>query len=51
MNELKINDLGVKVEEATSLIVRGFLDVDIFGLPEELSMEIKKLVEKLAGGL
>ncbi len=33
---------GLSSEEATSAIIRGFLDVDIKGLPEHLSMEIKK---------
>jgi len=31
-------------DEATSLIIRGFMDVGILGLPEALSMEIKKIV-------
>ncbi len=32
-------------DEATSLIIRGFMDVGILGLPEALSMEIKKIVD------
>ncbi len=35
---------GLSSEEATSAIIRGFLDVEIKGLPEHLEMEIKKAV-------
>jgi len=31
--------------EATSLIVRGFMDVEIFGLPETLKEEIKRTID------
>jgi Fe-S cluster assembly scaffold protein SufB len=33
---------GLTAEEATAAIVRGFLDVDIKGLPEQLKDEIKR---------
>jgi uncharacterized protein len=36
---------GLNNEEATSAIIRGFLDVEIKGLPEHLKREIKKAVE------
>ncbi|MDD1753824.1 MAG: SufD family Fe-S cluster assembly protein, partial [Methanotrichaceae archaeon] len=37
---------GLKQEEATSVIVRGFLDVEIKGLPEELKQEIKNITQR-----
>jgi len=36
---------GLTDEEATAAIVRGFLDIEIKGLPERLRGEIKKAVE------
>jgi hypothetical protein len=36
---------GVSEEEATSLIVRGFMDVDVFGLPAPLRTEIKRIID------
>ena len=36
---------GVDADNATALIVRGFLDVDIEGLPEQLKAEMKKAIE------
>lgn len=42
---------GLSRDEATSVIVRGFLDVDIMGLPKELSREVKGLVSKMIEGL
>jgi len=36
---------GLSSEEATSAIIRGFLDVEIKGLPEHLKMEIKKAIK------
>ncbi len=35
---------GLSSEEATSAIIRGFLDVEIKGIPEHLKREIKKTV-------
>ena len=36
---------GLTREEATATIVRGFLRVDIEGLPEQLNKELKKAIE------
>jgi Fe-S cluster assembly scaffold protein SufB len=35
---------GLSSEEATSAIIKGFLDVEIKGIPEHLKREIKKAV-------
>ncbi len=35
---------GLSSEEATSAIIRGFLDVEIKGIPERLKREIKKSI-------
>ena len=32
-------------DQAVSLIIRGFMDVSILGLPEALNAEIKRIVE------
>ena len=37
---------GLSSDEATSVIVRGFLDVEIKGLPEDLKQEIKKITQR-----
>jgi len=37
---------GLDEEEATSTIVRGFLNVDIMGLPEELKESIEKTIRE-----
>jgi hypothetical protein len=37
---------GLSSEQATSVIVRGFLDVEIKGLPEELKKEIKDITKR-----
>lgn len=37
---------GLDEDEATSTIVRGFLNVDIMGLPKELKESIDKTIEK-----
>ncbi len=37
---------GLTSEEATSVIVRGFLDVEIKGLPEDLRQEIKNITQR-----
>jgi uncharacterized protein len=36
-------------EQAVSLIIRGFMDVSILGLPEALNKEIKNIVDSSAG--
>jgi Fe-S cluster assembly scaffold protein SufB len=38
---------GLDESEATSTIVRGFLNTDIMGLPEQLQREIDKQIEEL----
>ncbi|MFH0924352.1 MAG: SufD family Fe-S cluster assembly protein [bacterium] len=37
---------GLNEDEATAVIVRGFLNVDIKGLPEELKVEIDKVIHE-----
>jgi Fe-S cluster assembly scaffold protein SufB len=37
---------GLSSEQATSVIVRGFLDVEIKGLPEDLKKEIKDITSR-----
>jgi len=37
---------GLNSEEATSVIVRGFLDVEIKGLPDDLKQEIKNITQR-----
>jgi Fe-S cluster assembly scaffold protein SufB len=36
---------GLSEEEATSVIIRGFLNVDITGLPDELAKETKRMFD------
>jgi hypothetical protein len=36
---------GLTEEQATALIVRGFLDPEVPGLPDQLRMEVKRIVE------
>ncbi|OYT27417.1 MAG: hypothetical protein B6U97_01800 [Candidatus Altiarchaeales archaeon ex4484_96] len=42
---------GLSRDDATSVIVRGFLDVDILGLPPNLQQEISSMVDKMDLGL
>jgi len=42
---------GLPRDEATSLIVRGFLDVDILGLPPKLKAEVDGIVDSLVEGM
>ena len=42
---------GLSEDEATSLIVQGFLNVRIEGLPEELQRRIDKAIELARAGL
>jgi Fe-S cluster assembly scaffold protein SufB len=43
---------GFSKEQAQSIIIRGFMDVDILGLPDLLKKEIQKIEEAtLKGGL
>lgn len=36
---------GLNEDEATALIVRGFLDPEVPGLPEHLKQEVKRIIE------
>jgi hypothetical protein len=38
-------------DQATSLIVRGFMDVSILGLPEALNTEIRNIINASAGAV
>ena len=42
---------GLTEDEAASMIVRGFLDIDIKGLPEDLAQETKKLIDLSMEGM
>ncbi|MBR0472798.1 MAG: SufD family Fe-S cluster assembly protein [Methanosphaera sp.] len=42
---------GLTEDEAASMIVRGFLDIDIKGLPEELAKETKNIMEMSMDGM
>ena len=42
---------GLTEEEATSMIVRGFLSMDIAGLPPELASETKKMIDMSLEGI
>jgi len=42
---------GLTEDEAASMIVRGFLDIDIKGLPDELAKETKRLMELSMEGM
>ena len=37
---------GIRRDEATAMIVRGFLNIDISGLPPALEAELKRIIEK-----
>jgi len=39
---------GLNEEQATALIVRGFLDPEVPGLPDHLKMEVKRIVQLTA---
>ncbi len=41
---------GLSEDEAKSLIVRGFMKVDIPGLPQELKKEMDKIIDMTIGG-
>lgn len=42
---------GLSEEEASSMIVRGFLSMDIAGLPPELAAETKKMIDQSLKGM
>lgn len=41
---------GLSEEQAISVIIRGFMDISIFGLPKELDDEIKKIMNEMEFG-
>jgi len=41
---------GFTEREAEALIIRGFMDVDIFGLPGKLTREIREMLDKVIEG-
>lgn len=42
---------GLSEDEAVSTIIRGFMDVGIFGLPEELAASIKSMMASASKGM
>jgi hypothetical protein len=42
---------GLTEEEAASMIVRGFLSMDITGLPPELAAETKRMIDMSLQGM
>jgi Fe-S cluster assembly scaffold protein SufB len=42
---------GLDRDDATSVIVRGFLDVELLGLPHGIEAEVRSLVEKTTEGM
>ena len=42
---------GIPEEEAVGMIVRGFLDVGIRGIPDELRIEIENTIAQTAFGI
>jgi Fe-S cluster assembly scaffold protein SufB len=38
-------------DQAVSLIIRGFMDVSILGLPEALNAEIKSIIDASTGAI
>ena len=42
---------GLNEDEAVGMIVRGFLDVGIRGIPEELKNEIENTIAQTAFGM
>lgn len=54
IDEDEINYLtsrGITEEEAASMIVRGFLSMDITGLPEELATQTQKMIDMSLEGI
>ncbi|AXV37343.1 MAG: SufD family Fe-S cluster assembly protein [Methanobacteriaceae archaeon] len=48
---LYLTSRGLSEEEAASMIVRGFLSMDITGLPPELAAETKKMIDMSLKGM
>ena len=54
ISEDEINYLtsrGIPEEEAESMIVRGFLNMDITGLPEELAQQTQNMIDMSLDGI
>ena len=54
ISEDEINYLtsrGISEEEAESMIVRGFLNMDITGLPDELAEQTQKMIDMSVDGM
>lgn len=54
IDEEEINYLtsrGISEEEAASMIVRGFLSMDITGLPDELAAETQRMIDMSVEGI
>ena len=54
IDEDEINYLtarGISEDEAASMIVRGFLSMDITGLPDELAQETQKMIDMSLDGM
>ncbi len=41
---------GFSESEAESLIIRGFMDISIFGLPDALKRDVKRMIDVTLGG-
>ena len=51
-NEINyLTSRGITEEEAASMIVRGFLSMDITGLPDELAAETQKMIDLTVEGM
>lgn len=51
-NEINyLTSRGITEEEAASMIVRGFLSMDITGLPDELAAETQKMIDLSVEGM
>ena len=42
---------GFTEDEAASIIVRGFMEVNLEGIPPELAAEVKRVLDATAKGL
>ena len=54
IDEEEINYLtsrGISEEDAESMIVRGFLNMDITGLPDELAKQTQNMIEMSVDGM
>ena len=42
---------GIEEEDAESMIVRGFLNMDITGLPDELAEQTQRMIDMSLDGM